>query len=86
MLKSLLRRLLKLLSSHQIITCVEKYGPYIIIMPGVAMPHAQEFGTGVKKISISFMKVNQPVYFDLEEEEKKSKFILYTRQAKTPKS
>lgn len=50
------------------------------------MPHAQEFGTGVKKISISFMKVNQPVYFDLEEEEKKSKFILYTRQAKTPKS
>lgn len=41
---------------------VNKFGPYIVIAPDVAMPHAQG-GKGVKETSISFMKVNRPVSF-----------------------
>ncbi len=44
------------------IASVNKFGPYIVIAPDVAMPHAQG-GTGVKETSISFMKVNSPVSF-----------------------
>ena len=31
---------------EDIIACVEKYGPYIMIAPNIAMPHAQEGGPG----------------------------------------
>lgn len=56
--------------ADQIIECVEKYGPYIVIMPGVAMPHSQENAVGVTKTTVSFMKVDEPVYFDKDDPEK----------------
>ena len=28
--------------AHDIVDCVRKYGPYIVIMPNVALPHSQE--------------------------------------------
>lgn len=49
---------------YEIIRCVEKYGPYIVIMPMVAMPHSQEGAEGVSKTSISFMKLKKPVSFE----------------------
>lgn len=49
---------------YEIIRCVEKYGPYIVIMPMVAMPHSQEGAEGVCKTSISFMKLKKPVSFE----------------------
>lgn len=49
---------------EEIIACIEKYGPYIIIMPGVAMPHSQEHAKGVHKTAIAFMKLEQPVSFE----------------------
>ncbi|CVI69159.1 Ascorbate-specific phosphotransferase enzyme IIA component [Clostridiales bacterium CHKCI001] len=49
---------------EDIIRCVEKYGPYIVIMPNVAMPHSQEGAVGVHKTAIGFMKLNQPVSFE----------------------
>lgn len=55
---------------EDIIACVEKYGPYIVIMPNVAMPHSQECAVGVNKTAISFMKLNKPVSFDPEDPEK----------------
>lgn len=48
----------------EIIRCVEKYGPYIVLMPGVAMPHSQEGATGVNDTAIGFMKLETPVSFD----------------------
>ena len=55
---------------EDIIKCVEKYGPYIVIMPDVAMPHSQENAVGVNKTAIGFMKLEKPVSFDPEDPEK----------------
>lgn len=49
---------------EDIISCVKKYGPYIVIMPDVAMPHSQEGATGVHKTTIGFMKLEKPVSFE----------------------
>lgn len=55
---------------EDIIKCVEKYGPYIVIMPDVAMPHSQENAVGVNKTAIGFMKLEKTVSFDPEDPEK----------------
>lgn len=55
---------------EDIIKCVEKYGPYIVIAPDVAMPHSQENAVGVHKTAIGFMKLEKPVSFDPEDPEK----------------
>ena len=49
---------------EDIIACVEKYGPYIVIMPNLAMPHSQEGAKGVNKTAIAFMKLKEPVVFE----------------------
>ncbi|MDD6365849.1 MAG: PTS sugar transporter subunit IIA, partial [Stecheria intestinalis] len=45
-------------------------GPYIILIPGVAMPHSTEGGALVHKTCISFMKLAKPVSFDDQDPEK----------------
>ncbi|MFT4105703.1 MAG: PTS sugar transporter subunit IIA [Lacrimispora sp.] len=55
---------------EEIIACIKKYGPYIIILPDIAMPHSQEGAEGVHKTSIAFMKLENPVSFDPEDPEK----------------
>lgn len=54
---------------EDIIECVKKYGPYIVITPNVAMPHSQECAKGVHKTAISFMRLEQPVSFEPGNEE-----------------
>jgi PTS system ascorbate-specific IIA component len=49
---------------EDIVKCVTEYGPYIVIMPNVAMPHSQEYAEGVHKTSIAFMKLEEPVSFE----------------------
>lgn len=49
---------------EDIIECIKKYGPYIVIMPQVAMPHSQECAKGVHKTAIAFMKLKKPVSFE----------------------
>ena len=49
---------------EDIIACVEKYGPYIVIAPNIAMPHSQEGAKGVHKTAIAFMKLKKPVSFE----------------------
>ena len=61
---------------EEIVRCVTKYGPYIIIMPMVAMPHSSENAKGVNKTSIGFMKVEDPVHFDPEDPEKDAKLFF----------
>lgn len=46
-----------------IIDCVERYGPYIIIMPNVCLAHSQENAEGVHKTGISFLHLQEPVLF-----------------------
>ena len=60
----------------EIIACVEKHGPYIVIMPNVAMPHSQEGARGVNKTAIAFMKLEQPVRFDEEDREKDAQLFF----------
>lgn len=49
---------------EDIIRCVTEYGPYIVIMPNVAMPHSQQCAVGVNKTEIGFMKLEEPVSFE----------------------
>ncbi|MDF2880772.1 MAG: system, component [Clostridiaceae bacterium] len=45
---------------------VNKMGPYIVIAPGIAMPHARP-EAGAKKIRIGLIKLKNPVKFGNEE-------------------
>ena len=57
---------------QNVIDCVKKYGPYIVIVPGIAMPHSTEGAIGCFGTAVSFMKVEKPVDFDPSDEEKKA--------------
>lgn len=54
------------------IESVKEYGPYIIIAPNIALPHARP-ESGSKKIGFSVMLTKEPVKFD--EENQASLFI-----------
>ncbi|GGI43114.1 PTS sugar transporter subunit IIA [Mammaliicoccus stepanovicii] len=45
-----------------IIESTENYGPYYILMPGMAMPHARP-ESGVKRDSFSLITLKEPVQF-----------------------
>ena len=62
--------------ADEIIACIEKYGPYIVIAPDIAMPHSQENAKGVHKTAISFMKVNEAVAFDANDREKDARLFF----------
>ena len=68
---------------EQIIKTIEKYGPYIVLIPGVAMPHCQENAEGVNDTAIAFMKVNKPVVFDKEDKDKDAN-IFFTVASENP--
>lgn len=48
----------------ELIENVKKHGFYIVIAPGIALPHAQEGSKYIHKTGISFMKLGEPVHFD----------------------
>lgn len=47
---------------HAIIESTEEYGPYYILMPGMAMPHARP-EAGVKRDAFSLVTLTEPVTF-----------------------
>ncbi|GAA4719294.1 PTS sugar transporter subunit IIA [Brevibacillus fulvus] len=47
---------------EEMIQNVNTNGPYIVIAPGIAMPHARNEG-GVIKTGISFLKLQHPVVY-----------------------
>lgn len=59
-----------------VIECVHKYGPYIVIVPGIAMPHSTEGAQGCHGTAISFMKVEKEVDFDPNDEDKKARLFF----------
>lgn len=48
---------------QKMIENARKDGPYMVIMPNVALPHARPVD-GVNQLSISIAVLNEPVYFD----------------------
>lgn len=50
--------------AQRIIECVEELGLYIVIVPGLAIPHSTKGSPGVQKTSIAFAKFETPVRFD----------------------
>lgn len=50
--------------ADELIASVERYGPYIVLVPGLAMPHAMEGARGAHRTTMSFMRVRVPVRFD----------------------
>lgn len=65
----------------EIIRCVEEHGPYIVIVPEVALPHSSEDSKGVFGTAISFTKMKQPIQFESDEEEKLA-ILFFTLAAK----
>lgn len=65
----------------EIIRCVEEHGPYIVIVPQVAMPHSSEESDGVFGTAISFTKMQKPIQFESEEEDKTA-ILFFTLAAK----
>ena len=61
---------------EDIIACVEKHGPYIVIMPNVAMPHSQENAIGVNTTAIDFKKLDKPVSFEPGDPEKDAQLFF----------
>lgn len=61
---------------ESVIASVKEHGPYIIIMPDVALPHAQENAVGVNDTAISFMKVEEPVRFEEGNPEKDARLFF----------
>ena len=57
---------------------VEKHGPYIVLIPGVAMPHAVEGAVGTNREAISFMRVKQPVHFGAKDDPDTTAQIYFT--------
>lgn len=50
-----------------IISNIEKMGPYIILAPGLAMPHARP-EEGVLKTAFALVTLTEPVYFEGEDD------------------
>lgn len=50
-----------------IVSKIEEMGPYIILAPGLAMPHARP-EEGVIKTSFALVTLSEPVYFEGEDE------------------
>lgn len=50
-----------------IIEALEEYGPYIVIGPGIAIPHARP-EKGALEMGYGLVTFREPVYFDGEEE------------------
>ncbi len=66
--------------SRELIECVKSYGPYIVIEPGIAMPHSTQRGENVFKTEIAFTKFETPVKFDEENEAT----LFFTLASKDP--
>lgn len=60
----------------QVISDVKEYGPYIVIVPGVAMPHSSAKNEGVIGTGIGFTIMPKTVSFEEGNEEKDAKLFF----------
>ncbi|QIL46823.1 PTS sugar transporter subunit IIA [Vagococcus coleopterorum] len=66
--------------ADELIGCVNEFGPYIVIIPGVAMPHSSQGSNHINGTAINLTIFDQEVVFD---EEKKAK-VFFTLAAQNP--
>lgn len=59
-----------------VISNVETYGPYIVIMSDIAMPHSTVAAQGCHGNAIAFMKVEQAVDFEPSDPDKKARLFF----------
>lgn len=50
--------------ADEIINCIRENGPYIVLIPGIALPHSMENSPNAFGTAISFTKLARPVSFD----------------------
>ena len=62
--------------ADEIIASVEQYGPYIVIAPDIAMPHAQGNTASVHQTAVSFMKVHEAVAFAADDRDKDARLFF----------
>lgn len=60
----------------QVVDCIKEFGPYIILIPNVAMPHSSQGADGVNQSAIAFMKVEKPVAFEEGNPEKDAQLFF----------
>ena len=71
-------------SKEDIIRFMEAHGPYVVLAPGIVMPHVQPSeasDTKVTNSTIAFMHLEEPVSFDDSDPEKYGK-IFFTLAVK----
>ena len=59
-----------------IISSVNEIGPYIVLAPKVAVPHASP-DAGVHRLGISLLQLKEPVNFGLEDDEDKNVQLIF---------
>lgn len=69
--------------AEEIIACVEKHGPYIVILPDIALPHSTENAKGCKGTAIGFMKSKEAVHFE-EGNPEKDAHVFFTLCSTNP--
>ncbi|WZL82432.1 PTS sugar transporter subunit IIA [Vallitaleaceae bacterium 9-2] len=62
--------------AQDIILSLEEHGPYIVLIPNVAMPHAPTTSKGIKGTGVSLTVFKDCVVFYDKEEEKKAKLFF----------
>ncbi|RMC25747.1 MULTISPECIES: PTS sugar transporter subunit IIA [unclassified Lactobacillus] len=69
----------------QVIEDIKQYGPYIVIVPGVAMPHSQADSSGVLGTGIGLTIFPEKVSFDHNDSDKDAQlfFMLAAKDNKT---
>ena len=66
----------------QIVACIEKHGPYIVLEHNIAMPHTTENPIGAYKTAVGLMICENMVDFGQDESgEKKEANLLFTLSA-----
>jgi PTS system ascorbate-specific IIA component len=56
--------------ADEIVKCIDENGPYIVLIPGIAMPHSMENSPNAFGTAIAFTKLTRPVSFDDADPEK----------------
>ena len=67
--------------ADEIIAAIHELGPYIVLMPGFALPHAMKNSENAHGTAIAFMKLSEPVSFDKNNSEK-SASVFFTLVAR----
>ena len=67
--------------AEEIISAVHEHGPYMVLMPGFALPHAIKGSANAHGTAIAFTKLSRSVSFDKDNREKDAS-VFFTLAAR----